>query len=170
VRSLLGRLGARGGAAVGLIIVVLAVVAIARLVDDGPATPPFNPGAQPSITVDPTEGDDGEVAPTPTAYADDAELGAAALTFMSAWLRRELDPPSWHQGIAELATGGLATSLEGVDPVGVPALRMTGSPTIVLRTELFAQVGVPVDTGTVQLTMVKQGGEWLVDGVDWIRT
>jgi hypothetical protein len=38
---------------------------------------------------------------------------------------------------------------------------------VTLRTELFAQIAVPMDTGMLLLTLLKHGAEWLVDGVDW---
>ena len=71
MRSLLSRLGVRGGVAIGLALLVLGVVAIAQLAGGGSRAPVIPPQAQPSITVDPTEGDDAEVAPTPTAFTDD---------------------------------------------------------------------------------------------------
>jgi hypothetical protein len=169
MRSLLGRLGARGGAAIGLVLLVLAVVGIAQLIGGGSRPPVLAPEGQPPMTVDPTEGDDAEVAPTPTAYPDDAEVRDATLAFATAWIRRDLTPQAWHAGLAAHATDQLAESLAGVDPSGVPATRLTGTPTITLRTDLFAQVGVPADSGRLVLTLLKQGEEWLVDGVDWER-
>lgn len=169
MRGLLGRLGLRGGAAVGLILLVLLVVAIARLAGGGTAPLDFMPGSEPSITVNPTEGDDGEVAANPTEFPDGASVTAAATTFTASWLRRDLDAASWHAGLTSLATASLADSLIGVDPAGVPATRRTGDPTITLRTELFAQVAVPLDSGRLLLTLVKEDDGWLVDGVDWER-
>jgi hypothetical protein len=169
MRSLLGRLGARGGAAIGLVLLILLVLGIAQLVGGGARPPLLAPEGQPSVTVDPTEGDDGEVAPTPSAYADDAEVRAAALAFATAWIQRELTPQAWHVGVAAHATDLLAETLTDVDPAGVPATRLTGLPTIGLRTDLFAQVGVPADSGRLVLTLLKQDNEWLVDGVDWER-
>ena len=123
----------------------------------------------PTSTVDPTAGDDAEVAPSPTAFADDAAVKNAASSFVAAWLRRDRSPTAWHAALVPLSTTSLAQSLEGVDPIGVPATRTTGPPTVVRRTEAFAQVSITVDTGTVVLDLVKQGGAWLVDGVDWDR-
>ena len=56
-----------------------------------------------------------------------------------------------------------------MDPAGVPATRLTGDPTITLRTDVFAQVSVPADSGTLLLTLLNQTGRWRVDGVDWER-
>ena len=135
----------------------------------GRRPPVLAPDAPPSITVDPTEGDDAEVAPTPTAFPDDNEVHSAALTFAGAWLRRDLAPDAWHDGVAANATESLAASLADVDPAGVPATRLTGDPTITLRTDLFAKVSVPADSGTLLLTLLNQRGTWLVDDVDWER-
>jgi hypothetical protein len=169
VRSLLDRIGIRVGAAIGLAVLVLVVVGVAQMMGDGAPPPVMLTGDQPPTTVDATEGDDGEVAPAPTAYADDAEVRDAALAFATAWIKRELTPQAWHVGVSAHATDQLAESLTDVDPAGVPATRLTGLPTIGLRTDLFAQVGVPADSGRLVLTLLKQDDEWLVDGVDWER-
>src|SRR5262249_51172838 len=150
-------------------VLVAGVVGIAKLAGGG-ASRPISPRLEgPTSTVNPTASDDAEVAPTVTAFADDAALKAAASSVVGAWLRRELSPAAWHAGLTPVSTSSLAQSLEGVDPVGVPATRTTGQPTIVRRTEAFAQVSIAVDTGTVVLDLLKQGSKWLVDGVDWDR-
>jgi hypothetical protein len=119
--------------------------------------------------VDPTAGDDAEVAPSPSTFSDDDAVTSAASAFVSAWLKRDLSPAAWHAALVPLSTATLAQSLEGVDPIGVPATRTISNPTMVRRTDAFAQVSVAVDTGTVVLDLLKQGGRWLVDGVDWDR-
>jgi hypothetical protein len=167
MRRLLRSVGLRGGLAFGITLLVLAVVLVAKLGRQDSDVAPYIPVIQPTSTVDPTSGDDAEVVATPTAYPDDAQVKTAASRFAAAWLRRSLSAQAWHSGLAKLSTKSLAASLEGVDPSGVPATRKTGDPTVTLRTELFAQIAVPMDTGTLRLTLLKQGDEWLVDGVDW---
>jgi hypothetical protein len=169
MRSLLGRIGARVGIAVVLVVLIAGVVAIAKFAGGGAPRPPAPRLAGPTVTVDPTSGDDAEVAPSPTSYADDAAVKDAASSFVAAWIRRDRSPAAWHAALVPLATTALAESLKGVDPVGVPATRTTGPPTVVRRTEAFAQVSIAVDTGTVVLDLLKQTGAWLVDGVDWDR-
>jgi len=170
MRGLLGRIGARVGVAVVLVLHIAGVLAIAKLAGGGTSQPPAPRLAGPTVTVDPTAGDDAEVAPSPSAFADDNALRSAASAFVAAWLRRDRSPAAWHAALVPLSTSELADSLNGVDPLGVPATRTTGPPTVLRRTDAFAQVSVAVDTGTVTLDLLKQSGKWLVDGVDWDRT
>jgi hypothetical protein len=183
VRGLLGRLGVRGGVVVGFLGLVLGIVAIARLAETGPNTQSYSSGTQPKSAIDPTAGDDGVVgdgAPLPTQtatstlpsagaspYPDDRDLTAAATAFATAWLRRELSVKAWHSGITPLVTESVARSLDGVDPSNVPANRTLGGPNILNRTDLFARVGVPLDTGTLLLQLSKHDKRWLVESVDW---
>jgi hypothetical protein len=114
-------------------------------------------------------GDDGRVLPTSVAPADNAEIQSAVLTFMAAWLARTASATEWHDALAPLATPSLAASLVGVDPMGVPATRVVGHVVVTLRSDLYAQVTVPVDTGSVVLGLLNQDGRWLVDTLDWDR-
>jgi hypothetical protein len=183
VRGLLGRLGVRGGAVVGIVVLVLGIVVIARLAGASPNTQSYSSGTQPNPTIDPTAGDDGVVGdgvplPTQTAtstvpaavlspYPDDGEVTAAATAFAKAWLRRDLSARAWHSGIAPLVTESVAQSLDGVDPSSVPANRILGGPKILKREDLFARVGVSLDTGTLLLELSKHDKRWLVESVDW---
>jgi hypothetical protein len=183
VRGLLGRLGVRGGVVVGFLGLVLGIVAIARLAETGPNTQSYSSGTQPKSAIDPTAGDDGVVGdgvPLPTLtvtsavpaavlspYPDDGDLTAAAKAFATAWLRRDLSAKAWHSGIAPLVTESVAQSLDGVDPSNVPANRILGGPKILKRGDLFARVGVPLDTGTLLLELYKHDKRWLVESVDW---
>lgn len=167
--GLLRRIGVRGGTAVALLVLILGVVAVARFTGGGNSTMNLPDGPHATVTVDPSEGDDAEVAPDPTAFPDDAAVEAAAAAFISAWLQRDLDPADWHAAVAAHATDELTTALTDVDPRGVPATRTTADPTIVLRTDAFAQVAIPVDSGRVLLALRLVDSRWLVDGVDWER-
>ena len=170
MRGLLRRIGARTGISVGLILVVAAVLLVARIGGSGRNSGVPYRGSDVVPTVTSTVGDDAQIAPTPSAYADNDVVRSAATTFMTAWLRREATAEGWHAGVAALTTRQLADSLVGVDPIGVPATRVTGDPTVVLRSDLYAQVNVPVDSGLVVLGLFKQDDRWLVDTVDWERT
>ena len=170
MRGLLRRLGARTGISLGLIVLVVAILAVARIAGDNETPPLYSGTDRATPTTDPTAGDDAQVAPTPSSYADNDAVQSAASTFMNAWLKRNATPDAWHTALGPLTTRTLSDNLVGVDPLGVPATRVVNSPTVVLRSDLYAQVSVPVDTGTVVLGLLKQDDRWLVDSVDWERT
>jgi hypothetical protein len=46
---------------------------------------------------------------------------------------------------------------------------MTSAPSLVNDTANSCLVKVPMDTGTLALTMTAVDGKWLVGGVDWDR-
>jgi hypothetical protein len=171
VRRALRLLGNRvviaGGLALLIGIAIVLADAVRRERDTGAR--PYAGGNTTLSTVDPTAGDDSEPSPTPSAYADDKAVLAVGASFLTAWLRSDLSPSAWHDGVSKHATAKLAQSLQGVDPSGVPATRTTGAMVIVLRSDAYAQLAVPVDSGTVRLTLVLTDGAWLVDGVDWDR-
>jgi hypothetical protein len=170
MRGLLRRLGTRTGISLGLIVVVVAVLAVARL-GGGTRTPPPYSGTERALpSIDTTAGDDAQVAPSPSSFSDNDAVRSAASTFMNAWLQRSATPEAWHTALASLSTRALSDNLAGVDPVGVPATRVVDNPTVVLRSDLYAQVNVSVDTGRVVLGLLKQDDRWLVDTVDWERT
>jgi hypothetical protein len=47
---------------------------------------------------------------------------------------------------------------------------MTGGPSIVNQAEAYIDLTIPLDAGTLTLTLKATDGHWLVDGVDWERT
>jgi hypothetical protein len=168
--GLITRLGARGTVALALGVLVVTIIGIAKIWDgnDRP-TGGFASVPRPSSTIEPTAGDDAEVAPTPTASAEDAAIVKASRDFTAAWLRRELSASRWHDGLTSLVTPSLARRLESVDPAGVPATRMLAPPTLVLRSDGYAQTATRADTGTLRLGLVERDGRWLIDTVDWER-
>jgi hypothetical protein len=166
VRELLRRLGPRAGISFGLILVVAAVVIVARLAGGDERPLPYRAGTDATPTVVATVGDDGAVAPTPSAYADDAAAREAASAFTTAWLHRSAPAAEWLDGLRPLATQRLITNLTGVDPMDVPAVQAVGEPVVLLRSDLYAQARVPIDAAAVLLGMVKQGDRWLVDTLD----
>jgi hypothetical protein len=170
MQGLFRRLGTRLGVSVGLILIVSAVIVIGRVFGGTESPPRSYTGPDAMPTVSSTAGDDGQVGPTPTAFADDAEVRSAASTFLASWLQRDASPEAWHSALVPLTTTSLAESLVGVDPIAVPATRVVGSPQVTIQSDLYAQVSVPVDTGVVVLGLLHRGERWLVDSIDWERT
>ena len=97
MRNLMRRMGLRWGVSLGMVLVVAAVVVVARLAggDRDRDRRPYYPGTDATPSVAATVGDDGEVAPTTDAYSDDAAVRAAASIFTTAWLRRSLPADVW---------------------------------------------------------------------------
>ena len=172
MRGLWRGIGARAGISAGLVVIIAAILLIARLAGGGERTPPPPYTGEPALpSVTPSAGDDGRlVSAAPSDPAQDAEIRDAALAFTTAWLRRDLASEEWHGTLAPLSTAPHAQSLESVDPSGVPATRVVGEVTIPLRSDLYAQVSVPVDSGVLELGLLHEDGRWLVDSVDWQRS
>ncbi len=173
MRRAITLLGARGTVALVLIILIGGVVGIAKAIGGGRS--PSGVGVQPGEvvatqpTVDTTTGDDGLADTELTAPTTDPAIMAAARQFVTAWLRRDLSADAWHAGLARHATTELLDLLDGVDPKGVPANRTTGEPRLAIHTDGYAEVAIPVDSGTVKLELVEDGKRWVVSGVDWER-
>jgi hypothetical protein len=166
VRGLLGRLGLRGAVVAGLAVLVLIIVGVARLSGSNDATPRYPSDLPATSTIDPTTGEDG-VAAVVSPYPDDGAVRTAAEAFTVAWLRSGLDAAAWIAGITPLTTESLAQSLAGVDSAAVPATHTVAGPTIVERSDDQARTSTTLDTGKLLLHLLKQGGRWLVKGVDW---
>jgi hypothetical protein len=176
-------LRSRLGVAVVLAVVVFAVVGVARVVagPDDRSTGALQPvdTATATETAEPTEGDDGVVEPAPTSTTaldpgpslspGAREPESVAEDFAEAWLDRTAQADAWHAALAPNATPALAAKLEGVDPVVVPAERLTGPARVVPQGSGLAEVSYPVDSGTLVLRLIVEKGRWLVDGVDWER-
>ncbi|MFY1634678.1 hypothetical protein ACN27F_15600 [Solwaraspora sp. WMMB335] len=166
----------RIGLAALLLVVVVSVVGVGRVVGvSGPSAraPLGDPGPQPALTIDPTAGDDGiqSVAPPPdpvvSAGGDDPQ--AVAQAFAGAWIQRRLSAGQWHAGLVPYATEELAAKLDGVDPLDVPAERITGDPELIPYATNLVEVVIEVDSGKLRLRLTGPDGRWLVDGVDWER-
>jgi hypothetical protein len=176
MRHLLSRLGFRVAAVLAIVLFIAGAVAVGRVVGHAPAPPGDISGGDltppPTVAVSGTStaDDDGVRTPPPTLPAADAgPVRTRVDEFMAAWLSRSLSPEAWHAGVAKLSTATLAKSLVGVDPLSVPATRVTAPPTFPVLTATFAQAVIEVDSGTVTLSLLKNGAEWLVDGIDWAR-
>jgi len=185
VLQLLGTsaLRSRLGVAILLALVIFAVVGVGRAMSgpDDARTGGVLPvdTSEPAATVDPRAGDDGVVEPeaaSTTAVDPGPSLSpggpspeAVAEAFAVAWLRRTAPAKSWHDALRPYATSALAAKLEDVDPVVVPASRLTGPASVTPRGSGFVEVSYPVDSGTLLLRLVVADGGWRVDGVDWER-
>lgn len=185
VLQLLGTsaLRSRLGIAVVLVVIIFGIVGVARIVSGPDDSPPgaFLPAdtSSPVATVNPTAGDDGVAEPEaesttvadpgPSLRPDAAAADVVAKAFADAWLNRTADAKAWYAALLPNATSDLAVKLKDVDPIVVPAERLTGSPTVVPRGSGFVEVSYPVDSGTLRLRLIVEQGRWLVDGVDWER-
>jgi len=176
MRRLLRLLGNRYGVSAALVVVVLAIVVVAKGFSGGarPWTSSNGPDAAPTATAS-YEPNDGEDSPAP-ALSPSVSPGAAgpaavAVDFAKAWLNHQgVSAAGWLAGLSRYATADLREQLTGVDPAGVPASTITGDPTLVPHDIGYAVVVIPVDSGQLTLRLLGTGGRWLVDGVDWGRT
>jgi hypothetical protein len=171
-----GFLRSRYGLALLLALLVLGIVAGAKVLSGTADTPPgLTVGTdEPVATVNPTTGDDGvdspEQTPSPIVKPGTPDPAAVARAFATAWLNhRGVTAQKWHDALVPHATANLADKLAGVEPETVPADRLTGEPTTVPQADTLVEVAFPVDSGTLRLRLVAPDGKWFVDGVDWER-
>ncbi|HEX2770813.1 MAG TPA: hypothetical protein VHN18_00090 [Micromonosporaceae bacterium] len=170
-----GLLRSRVGVAVLLAVVVFGIVGVARALS-GPAgadEPGARPPARPLVTAASTA-DDGPASPaaTPTLVRPPVGPGPEAVgaAFAADWVASAgLSPAAWHNRLRPRMTPALTQELSGVDPIGVPATRLTGRPSVIPLGATVADLLIPVDSGTLRLRLVVLGDRWLVDGVDWKR-
>ena len=127
MRQFLRRIGPRTGISFGLVLIVGTIVIVARMAGGAPQQEPHQVQPDPRPSVAATVGDDAAVAPTPSAYADDAALRITASTFVSAWLRRTIPAADWLDGLRPVSTPRLIGLLTGVDPLEVPVVQAGGS-------------------------------------------
>jgi hypothetical protein len=174
VRTLLRRIGPRYGVGLGLIVLVVIVVALAKLVGHGSAPQLTTNGPGPTASAPSGPPDDGEgQAPTPVAPSVNPGQTApstVAAKFADAWLHHDVPAAQWHAALAKYATAALADELNGADPAGVPADRLTGAPAQIDIGTDFVQYAIPTDTGTLTLSLQADHGRWLVSGIDWTAT
>ena len=116
-------------------------------------------------------GDDGNLrmyVPPPSAPAPE---NAQVLVgdFVAAWLRRDLAAADWWAGVAPFCEERFAELLRTTDPGRVPAERITGPMTAVETRSDFLLADVPMDSGTLQVTVALIAGDWKVTNLDWRR-
>lgn len=73
----------------------------------------------------------------------------------------------WYDSIVPFLTAEQADLMQGVDPISVPAKEITGE-----SLPEGLKVGIPMDTGTLTLTMTEGSNNWtengwLVSAIDW---
>jgi len=91
-----------------------------------------------------------------------------SVEFAGVWLNPNgYGPDGWYDSIVPYLTSEQADLLQGVDPVSVPAEEITGE-----ATPDGSKVAIPMDTGTLTLTMAEgsnnwTGNGWLVSAIDW---
>jgi hypothetical protein len=181
LRTLLRHLGTRYGIGVGLLVAVVMVVVIARflphsdvppVVSDGAPVPSAAAGS--SLPQLPSASPAGPLLHSPEpprVKAGTASPQRVAREFADAWLRHTGgSAASWLHGVSTFSTPALLAQLSETDPANVPASRITHDPHVVDNTADNCVVDIPMDTGTLSLTMNTVSGRWLVDGVDWARS
>jgi hypothetical protein len=177
MRQVLRLLGSRYGIALILVVVVLGIVGITRAIAGPYRSTSAYPGVEPTranTSVDPSAGDDSlvspETPPPPSTSPGSPEPQSVATSFVQAWLTHDgITADQWRAGLARYATVNLRTKFKDTDPAGVPARRTTGPVVLQSRAATYVEASVPVDSGTVRLRLLANGGRWLVDGVDWER-
>jgi len=171
-----GALRSRFVLALALALLVLLVVGVARLLagPEGSAASHVGLPHSPLVPTASLDGDDGLHAPvspaSPTSIPGATPPEAVARSFAAAWVRREgISPEQWRRGLEPLSTADLMRKLADVDPIAVPANRVTGEPTLSALTSQVVEVELALDTGLLRLRLVAAADRWLVDGVDWER-
>ncbi|THV30122.1 hypothetical protein [Glycomyces paridis] len=166
----------RYGMIVIILVLVLGVIALAQTREELPldGSDAGSSGVDGEATSEAFTEDDGlatEACDGEDCYTD-AELPQEALNrasaFAEAWLNPYgYGPDGWHDSIAPFLTSDTADLMEGVDPSTVPAEERTGEPTA-----SGSKVAIPMDTGTLTLTMHEGANDWtsngwLVSAIDW---
>jgi hypothetical protein len=88
-----------------------------------------------------------------------------ATAFLRAFARTDLDQAAWWNGVAGYFTPAAASIYHYTDVVNVPVHQVVeGSARLAPDTTLYrAQVTVRSDIGTYTVTLIRAGGDWLVD-------
>lgn len=163
----------RWGVAIVIVAIIAAVIGIGRLFSDGEANrPSLSSGSPaPAISIDPSDDDsvvDSDPPPGPSTSPGRAQPETVAYAFASAWSNHKgVTPKAWRDRLLPNSTKTLAKELDGVDPAGVPADRVTGRPSLVPVGATVVNAVVTMDSGKLNLRLVSPDGHWLVDGIDW---
>ncbi|MDI1465090.1 hypothetical protein QEZ54_29385 [Catellatospora sp. KI3] len=154
--------------------VVALIVIIGKLVGGSPAPLANDPPPATQAPVDSDAGDDGVVRidPTPSALKPSSgpQVVSLATSFAKNWIQHDRSADDWLEALRPMCTETLTAELDGVDPVSVPASRITGAAHVEALADSYVEVAIPIDAGTLRLRLVAPGGKWLVDGIDWERT
>jgi len=178
MRTVLRLLGTRYGIALLLTLIVLGGVAVLKAVNGSYPRPPLaGPVLVPSHGVDSSSAaaaDDSvqtdDSPPPPVTSPGAAPPADIAANFARAWLKHDgVSGDQWRAGLQKYATRSLMEKLHDTAPAGVPARQMTGPVTFEQQETAVVVAVIPLDSGTLRLTVVATNGRWLVDGVDWAR-
>lgn len=181
MRRLLHQLGARQGVSLGLLIAIALVIVVAKLLPHNGADPLTYDGVvtdpTSTATVAPAPGRSPTTAPAtgpllhrpapPSSKAGVASPQSVAKSFATAWLHNDVAAAVWLRNVTKYTTSAVATQLAEADPANVPATRVTHAVTVVDDAADRCEVKVPMDTGTLLLTLQLTDGHWLVDNIDW---
>ncbi len=173
---LLRLLGPRYGMALVLLLILTAVVGVARLTAGSDRAGLFGGSGAGSThsTASPDRTSD-SVSTAETLSPPSTSPGAAtpddvAGRFATAWLAHDgLTAEQWRAGMAAYATAALMAKLTGTDPASVPATRTTGAVSLQNRGTTFVDATIPLDAGILRLRLLGPQGRWLVDGLSWER-
>jgi len=175
-RGILRFLGTRYGMALIGIVLVLAVVGVARAISGSrPVESVGSPPLLSSPTASSELGDDSvansESPPVATAIPGSAAPDVVALDFTRAWLRSKgVTSVQWVKGLQPYITPRLLEQYKDADPESVPADSIRGPAQVRVRDSQLVEVEVPVTPGTLKLRLLVANGRWLVDGVSWERS
>ncbi|WP_100448906.1 hypothetical protein [Glycomyces xiaoerkulensis] len=187
MRTALRIIFSRYGIVVIIVLLVVAVIALARGREDFPLSsggteqettasdaPSEELTVDDGVTVPECEGEECEEdddSPHHDPY-EESELPAEAVDkaaeFGGVWLDTEgKDSNSWFQSMQPYMTEDAAELMRGVDPAVVPASEVTGD-----AEPDGGNVRIPMDTGTLIITMVESSNSWadqawLVSAIDW---
>ena len=125
------------------------------------SAPAVGPTDEPAVPAGTLPADpDGVLPATPTAA--DAAAVDTAMRFVRAWARPDLPADRWLSGVRPYAVSAYADLLTTVDPVNVPATRITGAAWAAVATVERVDVDVPSDAGVLRVVCVRSGDGWLV--------
>jgi hypothetical protein len=170
VRTLLRKLGPRYGISLGVLLVVAVVLVVARFAGH-PAGSLVTSGVPTGLPTATGPSDDGSVA-LPSPVPPVTSPGAAtpqevAGEFVTAWLHTGVSAAAWRAALTAHTTSRLTGELADADPQTVPASRVTGAVALTQHTASWVEVAIPMDSGTLRLSLLAHGGVWAVDTVDW---
>lgn len=169
----------RYGIVVIILVLVLGVIALAQEREQTPLDggDPGADGSEGAATSEAMTADDGfatEECEGDGCYAAEElpqEAVDRAVAFAAAWLNPYgYGAEGWYDSIVPYLTVASAELMQGVDPVSVPAEEITGEPAAEGQ-----KVDIPLDTGTLTLTMTEGSNEWtengwLVSAIDWAQS
>lgn len=143
----------------------------AAVSDDVSTSPPDRTAAPPGTEEgSSTSGGTDAFSEDPAASSAIVAAQDAAAEFVAAWARPDLDPVSWHGGVAPHATPELGQALADTDPVNVPAVTVSGQPVQVAINAEAGVFDVPTTGAFVRVFVELVDGTWLVSDVQPTRS